>query len=318
MIELRKESDGTAIISGTASRYGVWYRVGPFRERVMRGAATATLASSPTVLFTAEHDRSRAVARTPATLQLWENDDGLKFRATVDVANDSDARSLVSKVERGVYPEASFAFRVSPGGESWNQDRSDRTISAFDLDHGDVSVVPFGASPTTSATVERALFGTLAERRSLAAAVSSTGWCGPYATRAMRQVMPDVGGGYPSSGGVEPPNLRPASGGTSCGNCEFFDPTAQMCNAYSWDVQSDWLCDSWRADDDTEPDDDSDDYGEYPAGRAARRSTLVPNDSGDLLREVQRLGGGLSARIEREWRDWEREIVEAARSEWRR
>jgi HK97 family phage prohead protease len=182
-LELRRESDGTVTVSGTASRYGVRYEVGHFQERVMPGAASETLASSPDVLFTAEHDRSKAIARTPQTLQLREDGEGLHYAARVDTANDSDARSVVSKIERGVFVESSFAFRVPPGGDEWNSERDQRTIHAFDLDPGDVSVVPFGASPTTTATVQRAV-ESLQERRALADTISRTGWCGPWLTRA--------------------------------------------------------------------------------------------------------------------------------------
>jgi hypothetical protein len=104
--------------------------------------------------------------------------------ATVDVANDSDARSLVSKVDRRVYRESSFAFRVPKGGDEWSSDYTLRTIHRVDLHRGDVSVVPFGASPTTSATVQRAVVGTLQERRAIAERVSSTGWFGPGLVRA--------------------------------------------------------------------------------------------------------------------------------------
>jgi HK97 family phage prohead protease len=183
-LELRRESDGTVTVSGTASRYGVSYQVGHFRETVLPGAGTATLATSPDVLFTAEHDRSRAIARTPQTLQLREDGDGLHYAARVGTANDSDARSVVSKIERGVFVESSFAFRVPQGGDEWNDQRTERTIHQFDLDHGDVSVVPFGASSATSATVEWALVGSLQERRALADTISRTGWCGPWLTRA--------------------------------------------------------------------------------------------------------------------------------------
>ncbi|MGO9972742.1 MAG: HK97 family phage prohead protease [Solirubrobacteraceae bacterium] len=178
MIELRKEG-GTAVISGVASKTGVWYPVEAFQERVAAGAFTATLRSAPDVLLTAEHDRSRAVARTPSTLSLKEDATGsLHYAGTVDLA-DGDARSIVSKVERGIYRESSFAFRVPEGGDSWSPDYSQRTVHRVDIDRGDVSVVPFGASPTTSASVQRAFAGSLDERRSIARTISGTGWCGP-------------------------------------------------------------------------------------------------------------------------------------------
>jgi HK97 family phage prohead protease len=200
-IELRTESDGTATISGTASLYNTWYRVGGrFEERILPGAATDTLGRNPHVVFVPEHDRSRAVARTPDTLTLAQDGRGLHYRAVVDLA-DPDARSIVSKIERKVFTESSFAFCVPEGGDSWSDDYTHRTIRAVDIDRGDVSCVPYGASPTTSVQVERA-FANLTERRSMAQAISSTGWCGPFITRAFepRQVT----AGYDNDGDAEP------------------------------------------------------------------------------------------------------------------
>jgi Escherichia/Staphylococcus phage prohead protease len=177
-VELRK--DGTAAqIGGLASIFSRTYKVGNFVEDVAPGSFERTLSESPDVLFTSEHDRGKAVARTSAgTLKLWTDDYGLRYQATVDVANDLDARTLVSKIENRTFPQSSFAFRVPNGGDSWNQDFTRRTITRVDLHHGDVSVVAFGASPTTTASVTRAR-GTLSERRELAERISATGWCGP-------------------------------------------------------------------------------------------------------------------------------------------
>lgn len=84
------------------------------------------------MIFCGEHDRSRAVASTRGgTLTLREDRAGLHYRATVDL-NDPDARSLVSKIERRVFTESSFAFRVPEGGDSWNSDFSERTITRVD------------------------------------------------------------------------------------------------------------------------------------------------------------------------------------------
>jgi phage head maturation protease len=44
--------------------------------------------------------------------------------------------------------QCSFAFRTIH--QTWNDDRSLRTINEVSLDRGDVSVVKYGASPTIS------------------------------------------------------------------------------------------------------------------------------------------------------------------------
>jgi HK97 family phage prohead protease len=180
-IELRKASDGTVTISGLASRYDTWYKVGGFKERIMRGAFDATLRADPDVLLRVNHQDTAAIARTPDTLKLWADDDGLRFRATVNPALDSDARQAVHRIETGTYREASFCFARSGVVDEWNSNYDERTIRSCSIDRGDVAIVPFGASRSTSVAVERAFAGASYERRSaLAQAISSRGLAGRY------------------------------------------------------------------------------------------------------------------------------------------
>jgi Escherichia/Staphylococcus phage prohead protease len=194
-IELRKRPGGTADIGGTATVYATRYSMGSHDEIVTRTAAAATLARSPDVLLRIEH--RIPIARTPDSLRLWEDGRGLHFNATVDPVNDADAKTAVSRIERGVYTQSSFAFRVPPGGDEWNSDFTLRTINRFDLDHGDVAICAHGANPSTSLTAGRSALGLL-ERRSLAMRISSTGWCGPG---LLRQMAPDASPDEPDDDG---------------------------------------------------------------------------------------------------------------------
>jgi HK97 family phage prohead protease len=126
-VEYRLEQDNTAQAWGYASVWDRRYRVGHFHETVRRGAVRNTLANHPDIILTVEHDRTRALARTPRTLTVIGDDVGLKWDAGLDL-NDSDARSAVSKLDRGVLAESSFAFRVPNGGDEWNSDYTERTI----------------------------------------------------------------------------------------------------------------------------------------------------------------------------------------------
>ena len=74
---------------------------------------------------------------------------GLHFDAQLD-RNDREAQTVMFKVSAGLLDQCSFAFRVVPGGQEWNDDYTLRTIREVDLDRGDVSVCNYGASPTTS------------------------------------------------------------------------------------------------------------------------------------------------------------------------
>jgi HK97 family phage prohead protease len=80
-------------------------------------------------------------------LSLTEDSRGLRFDATLD-KDDPDARLVHRKISSGLMNQCSFAFRVT--GQSWNDSRTKRTITGVDLDRGDVSIVNYGASPTTS------------------------------------------------------------------------------------------------------------------------------------------------------------------------
>jgi hypothetical protein len=63
---------------------------------------------------------------------------------------DPAVQSLASQVRRRVLTEMSFKFGVPEGGDSWNSDRTERTIHEVNLDGGDVSIVLHGANRTTT------------------------------------------------------------------------------------------------------------------------------------------------------------------------
>ena len=71
----------------------------------------------------------------------------MRFDAQLD-RDDPDARLVHRKISSGLMDQCSFAFRVT--GQSWNDSRTLRTISGVNMDRGDVSIVNYGASPTTS------------------------------------------------------------------------------------------------------------------------------------------------------------------------
>jgi len=59
----------------------------------------------------------------------------------------------VRKMRRGDVDGMSFAFMVTDGGDSWDEDYTLRTIRSLSLHRGDVSVVNQGANPLAYATV---------------------------------------------------------------------------------------------------------------------------------------------------------------------
>lgn len=145
------ERDGKQFheVSGYATAYEQPYEMydmfGPYEEHVARGAATATLAGDPDVVFLVNHT-GLAMARTNGTLTLSEDDHGLGDKAYLN-PDRQDVRDLVAGIDDGVITEQSFAFRIDEAW--WNDDFTEFKIVQFDLDRGDVSAVNYGANPHT-------------------------------------------------------------------------------------------------------------------------------------------------------------------------
>lgn len=148
-------TDGTApevlTFAGYASVTGTPYQVtdflGEFTETISPGAFAKTLAATPDVPFLINHTGMILARTTSGTLRLSEDATGLRVVADLDPGNPT-IQALRSALERGDMDEMSFAFTVT--GETWNPDYTERVITAVDLDHGDVSVVNYGANQATS------------------------------------------------------------------------------------------------------------------------------------------------------------------------
>ncbi|WP_254585738.1 HK97 family phage prohead protease [Streptomyces sp. AC04842] len=125
--------------------------MGGWRERIMPGAATRTLAAGPDVRFLINHDPNLLLARTAAgTASLVEDDAGVLVEA--DMADVSYARDLAVSLERGDITQMSFGFWVTADGWSGNT----HEVFGIDLDGGDVSVVTYPAFAATSAELRSA------------------------------------------------------------------------------------------------------------------------------------------------------------------
>ena len=123
--------------------------MGGWRERIMPGAATRTLADAPDVRFLLNHDPNYLLGRTSSgTLRLSEGDDGVAVEA--DMADVSYARDLAELLERQDINQMSFGFWITADG--W--DGSTHEVYGIDLDGGDVSVVTYPAFSQTSAELQ--------------------------------------------------------------------------------------------------------------------------------------------------------------------
>lgn len=137
--------DGYA--STTEQPYEMWDFFGSYTEVIARGAFAKTLGEKPDVAFLLNHG-GMSLARTKAgTLELDEDDTGLRSVATLDTRIQA-VRDIQVAVERGDLDEMSFAFRIERA--EWSPDYSQFRITEINLSRGDTSVVNFGANPDTS------------------------------------------------------------------------------------------------------------------------------------------------------------------------
>ena len=157
-LELRQmtEDDKYYIFLGLASRTDTPYKMydffGDYDEVIDAGAFKTTLSQDPKVVLNVNH-AGLALASTkaiPATLRLWEDEEGLQVEARIRKGIDR-VEEIVTGVGDGNIDEMSFAFRVQR--QKWSPDYMQRNIMEVNLHRGDVSIVTYGANPYTSTAI---------------------------------------------------------------------------------------------------------------------------------------------------------------------
>jgi len=151
-LEARDDGGLQFVLDGYASLTETPYDMGgAYEETIKRGAFQKTLSERPDVQLLVNHQnlpiaRSTIPYGQPGSLQLSEDSSGLHFTAQLD-RHDPDAQIIMRKIGNGLMDQMSFGFTVTR--QSWNSDRSRRSIEEVSLNRGDISVVNQGASPTT-------------------------------------------------------------------------------------------------------------------------------------------------------------------------
>lgn len=148
-LEIRETGDGM-FLEGYAARFNEFSEPLPFREKIAPGAFKRSLQSRNDVKLLWNHDSSMVLGSTRSgTLRLYEDSQGLRVEAQLpDTQAGRDARTLI---QRGDVTGFSFGFTVPQGGDSWNEDGSERTLNSvrlFEVSTG----VAFPAYPTTNGT----------------------------------------------------------------------------------------------------------------------------------------------------------------------
>jgi hypothetical protein len=140
------EVEGHATVFNTP--YVMYDMFGEYTEQVASSALDVSLARSPDVAFLLNH-RGMTMARTTnGTLELSKDSSGLHTRAFLN-ADRQDVRDMISAINDGLIDEMSFAFLVDDDGYQWNDDYTSLTLTALDINRGDVSAVNYGANPFT-------------------------------------------------------------------------------------------------------------------------------------------------------------------------
>jgi HK97 family phage prohead protease len=161
-LSLRASDDGAGLLifdgyaSVTDAAYEMWDMFGPYTEKVTPGAFGTTLARSdldtPLVL---QHQDLRRIARTTnGSLDLSEDDNGLRVLAPKLDPADRDVDYIVPKLRSGLIDEMSFKFSITRG--SWSPDWMEYHIEEVDIHRGDVAIVGYGANPHTTGAGLRA------------------------------------------------------------------------------------------------------------------------------------------------------------------
>lgn len=159
-IEVREDRNGDLKLVGYASTFEEYEMYGGpehygWIEKIDRNAFTKTLSQKPDLQLLINHDGMPLARTVSGNLKLSVDDGGLKVEATLD-RTDPDVQRLIPKMMRGDMDQMSFAFRVL--GQEWkcapgyeDDPMSYRLITEISLQRGDVSIVNYGANPTTHA-----------------------------------------------------------------------------------------------------------------------------------------------------------------------
>lgn len=153
-------SEGNSLrFEGYASTFDSPYDIygGPpmgWHEIVTREAFKKTLTEKPDLHLLINHEGMPLARTKSGTMKLSADNHGLLVHADLD-RRDPMVQSLQVKMERGDMDQMSFAFRVKK--QTWSDDETHRYLDEVSLHKGDVSVVNFGANPTTNATIRSAI-----------------------------------------------------------------------------------------------------------------------------------------------------------------
>lgn len=134
-------------VEGYAAVYNTWADLGWMRETIEKGAFKNALVNSDVRAFF-NHDSNQILAREKAgTLEVWEDDKGLKFRFDIPESRND----ILEMIERKDVDECSFAMIVKEQRFVWSQDENmqDERYIIEVAELRDISIVTFPAYNST-------------------------------------------------------------------------------------------------------------------------------------------------------------------------
>ncbi|KYH30742.1 caudovirus prohead protease [Clostridium tepidiprofundi DSM 19306] len=146
--------EGVPIVFDTPTKINDVF--GSYTEIIKRGALDNADLSDIRLLY--NHDMSKVpLARTPKTMRFNLEPAGLKM--TAELPNTEEGKSVYTAVKRGDLSGMSFAFKVPPGGDTFDAKTNTRTITKIEKVY-EFSITPFPAYPQTSIEARTAIQGT--------------------------------------------------------------------------------------------------------------------------------------------------------------
>lgn len=117
-VEMRAAEDGTVKVSGYAAVFDQETNIGDYFIEVIERGAFSEAIGRDDVVFLINHEGLPLARTRSGTLQLSEDDRGLKMEAMLDMS-DPDVMSIVPKMKRGDLDKMSFAFY--PEVQVWDE-----------------------------------------------------------------------------------------------------------------------------------------------------------------------------------------------------
>ena len=156
------DSAGIVTVEGYAARYGNWFPAGQgdgveARRMNRPGMFRRALEQNPDIVLRVNH--GDALARTGAgTLQVWEDDQGLRFRGQVNT-NTTAGADVVQNMRDKLITQGSVRYWPTDIDEYTERDGGKlvlyQDIRSGRIDKGDVSLVVHGMNPECSTTLSQ-------------------------------------------------------------------------------------------------------------------------------------------------------------------